>query len=103
MAKKRKTKQAKVIADLRRKLQAQVVPQAIPNEGYSLTTVKPILTLPIKNPSASFDYAQDKSLRASYALKTINYSYVLSDLRKTVLLTIVALAAQAILYFVLVK
>lgn len=89
MAKKRKTKQAKVIADLRRKLQAQ-------NEGYSLTAInKPILTLPTKNPSAS--------LRASYELRTMNYSYVLSDLKKTGLLTTLAIAAQAILYFVLVK
>ncbi len=87
MAKKRKTKQAKVIADLRRKLQIQVVPQVTRDEGYSLTAIKPVLTLPTKN----------------YELRTINYSYVLSDLRKTALLTIVAVAAQAILYFVLVK
>lgn len=91
MAKKRKTKQAKVIADLRRKLQAQVVPTATPNEGYSLTVInKPILTPPT-------------GLAKNYELRTTNYSYVLSDLRKTALLTIFAIAAQAILYFVLVK
>lgn len=87
MAKKRKTKQDKVIADLRRKLQAQVVLPASQDKGYSLTAVKPILTLPTK----------------SYELRTMNYSYVLSDLKKTGLLTMLAIAAQAILYFVLVK
>lgn len=89
MAKKHKTRQEKIIADLRRKLQVQQVPPAKLNEGYSLTKSKPILTLP--------------TTTKNYTLKTTNYSYVLSDLKKTALLTIIALAAQAILYFVLVK
>ena len=96
MPKKRKTKQEKVIADLRRKLVSQEPATAESTPSFAPT----------------YTFAQTKSIAqtSSYSvnsktsnLKPTAYSYILSDLRKTVLLTTIAIAAQILLYFVLAR
>lgn len=87
MAKKRKTRQEKMLADLRRKLQVTKTPRSVVTTSptYSLlatqTTPKPALF--------------------NYQLRITNYAYVLSDLKKTAFLTTIALGAQIVLYFVM--
>ena len=92
MAKKRKTRQEKMIADLRRQLATQTPettsPRVHPNNTYSLSFNKDAL---------------QKTPVAGSSTKTINYTYILSDLRKTALLSILAVAVQVVLYLVLVR
>ena len=84
MAKKRKTRQEKIIADLRRQLntqETQAKEKTVSTGLYSLPQTKSFQQVTNKKPIAN------------------NYTYVISDLRKTVLFTIIALAAQIAIYF----
>lgn len=91
MAKRRKTRQEKLIADLRRKLQSQASPvddvASVHSSMYTLTQAKVEIPFP----------------PTTYNLKPNTYTYVFSDLRKTAVLTTVAIIAQVILYFVLMR
>jgi hypothetical protein len=85
MAKKRKTRQEKVISDLHRQLAVQATPQiATPIHPYSLRQV-------------------GQPVHASTSPKPETHAYVLSDLRKTLLLTAIAIASQFVLYVVLTR
>ena len=96
MAKKRKTKQEKIIADLRRKIEMQSPPTTSPaaiSNTYSIPSVK--ISSPVANLRPDF------RPRGSQQASNSSYAYVISDLKKTVILTIIAIAAQIGLYFVL--
>ena len=108
MAKKRKTRQEKIIADLRRKLEAQTLYEngarpkplattpATPSTTYSLPDLKPSPKI----------YSVNKEPRTQNLARqgaSSAYSYVLSDLKKTAVLTTIAIAAQVVLYFGLMR
>ena len=93
MAKKRKTKQEKVIADLRRQL-------VQPTASSSPEALRPSYTLS----STAFSHKHSSPVNQKLHNKPVtNYSYVASDLRKTALLTFLALAVQFVLYFVMTR
>lgn len=88
MAKKRKTKQEKRIADLRRQLSTQLAQApSVQSNAYSLPTLR------AKTLVSTSNVPHAKS----------NYAYVLSDLKKTALLTVIALAVEIILHVTLIK
>lgn len=96
MAKKRKTRQEKIISDLRRKLETQALYENNSETKSSATTpVAPtnLYSLPELKPSSVYTMNHEP--------RTQSYTYVLSDLRKTGILTIIAIASQLVLYLVL--
>lgn len=104
MAKRKKTRQQKIIADLRRKLQMEkrsVSSKLSPViERRSLTSLRTGSAIPRQ--------AQDKSLgfttvypEQSRRARNDNYSYLFHDLSKTGILTGGIIAAQLILFFLL--
>lgn len=96
MAKKRKTRQEKVIADLRRKLQV-----AKPVETQVATSVVSTYSLPQTKSVPKVSSMNYEPTLPAGRQGTQNYAYVLSDLKKTALLTAIAIAAQGVLYFLL--
>lgn len=90
MAKSRKTKQEKIISELRNKLATVAATPAsslTPNSLYSFTQTK----------------ATSKVLSKTSNLKPLTSSYVLSDLRKTFILSTIAILGQIVLYFVITR
>ena len=87
MAKQKKTRQEKIIADLRRQL--------------ALTERKPSFSIP---PSTSLK-PQQKYIVPIVPIKTISLtnSYLLPDLTKTTLVTSAILAGELVLFFLLKK
>ena len=82
MAKKKKTRQQKIIADLRRQINASQTKSA---------PVLPSLNLPKVNLS------EKKQATATF----VNMSYLVKDLQKTAILTTSMIAFQLILLFIL--
>ena len=77
----RKTKKEKILAEYRRKLQAIQTPvYKVPEQRVMAPTVNPVNREPI-----------------------VDYSYVLFDLRRILLLTALAICAQVVLWYVLRK
>lgn len=94
MAKKKKTRQQKIIADLRRQISAS-------QPESNLVIEKKIEK---KEQVSSFNlkesYLPEKKQSVStYSL--VNTSYLIKDLRKTTVLTLSIIAAQLILLFIL--
>ena len=86
MAKKRKTKQEKKIADLRRQLVSSGISSPAPlSSTYSLPAVRTV------------------SSQVSNKSEVKGYDYIVSDLRKTAILTAIAITVQIILHFVLTR
>lgn len=86
MSKKRKTREEKIIAELRRKLEASAPITSKP-EGKDIVVPKPTFNINTALPNK-------QNLVLNY-----DYSYVRRDLIKTILLTIVAGSAFIVLYW----
>ena len=87
MSKKRKTKEEKIIAELRRQLEKSPDP-------------KPQSNLPKQTSNFNFNSAIPVSPKPTIAY---DYSYVKKDLIKTMFLTIVAISAFIVLYWLINK
>ncbi|MCL5676250.1 MAG: hypothetical protein M1120_03960 [Patescibacteria group bacterium] len=95
----KKTRQEKIIADLRRKLaQTSITP-----------AITPKLTEPVKHnhlESGLYSY-KTKTAALSFAAskKTVayDYSFVFSDLRRIIILTVFAVSWEFLLYIILPK
>ena len=110
MAKHKKTKQQKIISDLRRKLQSQVETKQILSEKSKTSVSKQI-------PEQSFEKQENNNLNKTIKYSNIssydfkkeirnkshinNYSYVVGDLKKTGILTGSVIIAQLILFYLL--
>ena len=97
MAKKKKTRQQKIIADLRRQLytsQTKYAPLEIKTEK---NTQSVSITLP-KQPSLNTTIPKIPA-----PAFTNTYPYLAKDLKKTAILTTAIFAAQLILFFTLVN
>jgi hypothetical protein len=93
MAKKKKTRQQKIIADLRRQINASQ-PKSAPVEKKiekSKKPTSPSLNLPIINLS------EKKQASSTFT----NIAYLAKDLQKTAILTTSIIACQLILLFIL--
>lgn len=84
---KRKTKQEKIIADLRKKMQENTLPVQKASETYVLPQTSTII-----HSTKPLHYADAET-----------QAILVKDLRKTFLLTILIIAAECILYFLLMK
>ena len=92
MAKKKKTRQQKIIADLRR----QIYASKTDNAPFEEKTEKP------KQPSLSFKLPAINTVEKKQSFAAItNTSYLAKDLQKTAILTASIITAQLILLFVL--
>lgn len=104
MAKKRKTRQEKIIADLRRQLQTQepLQPSAATTVAstYSLPQAKPIVQPSSHTLTSNL---KPNTLVRQQADASSAYTYVISDLKKTLLFTTIAIAAQIGLYIILTR
>ncbi len=97
MAKKKKTRQQKIIADLRRQLytsQAKDVPLEIKTENNTQSLSITLPKMPKINTTAN---------RETSPAFTNTYPYLAKDLRKTAIVTTAILAAQLLLFFTLVN
>ncbi len=81
MGKQKKTREQKIIADLRRKLDMQSK----------------------KEPTFEFKPSPQRPIQPSLITKTIAYPYLLGDLLKTITLTGAIVGAEIILFFLLKK
>ena len=89
MAKKKKTKQQKVVADLRRQLlKRNLSNQSEPPVVKTVEIKKPLE----KEPQIKVTEKKEEDL---------NYNYLAHDLKKTAILTSSVIALQIILYFAL--
>ncbi len=84
MAKKRKTRQDKIIADLRHQLNLSTLPEV--QEKKTITETK-ISLAPVTE--------------RTYASQTISYDFLISDLRKTAIITTSFIFLQTVLFFLL--
>jgi hypothetical protein len=93
MAKKKKTRQQKIIADLRRQINASQEKSAPVEKKIERheKPVSPSLTLPVVNLN------ERKQTSSTFT----NISYLIKDLRKTAILTTSIVACQLILLFIL--
>lgn len=87
MAKPRKTRQQKIIAELRRKLTVRQDLSIERDETPKSHEEKVRISLPLVSPSAIVQTAR------------LNYSYVFSDFKKAGFLTLFALAFEFVLYW----
>lgn len=78
MSKKRKTREEKIIAELRHKLEASAPEIVVPKPTFNINTALP---------------------NKQNAVLNYDYSYVRRDLIKTILLTIVVVFAFIVLYW----
>lgn len=95
MAKHKKTKEQKKIADLRRRLQFQTEKNTINNEArkslYSIETTN--------QPKRESIYSFKHEIKNKASI--INYDYVMEDLKRTGILTGSVIAAQLVLFYLL--
>ena len=97
MAKKKKTRQQKIIADLRRQI-------------YASQPESNLLVEKIEKKVEKQDQSSGFSIKESYLTENkktfstsglVNTSYLINDLRKTALLTLSIIAVQLVLLFIL--
>jgi len=90
MAKKKKTKQQKIVADLRRQLL---------KKNLSTQVETPVVKTVVSEKKPLIKEPQIKA--ADKKESDFNYSYLTHDLKKTAILTSSVIALQIILYFAL--
>ncbi|OGG06178.1 hypothetical protein A2872_04380 [Candidatus Gottesmanbacteria bacterium RIFCSPHIGHO2_01_FULL_42_12] len=91
----KKTREQKIIADLRRQLQKQNSSGGeVRSSEY---TFKPKEAVPVV-PATNSELSSGRSLRAE---PTTNYLNVKRDLLKTLILTVLAIGVQVVLWYVL--
>src|SRR5581483_7606647 len=93
MAKHKKTKKQKLIADLRRQLQTQKAPTLTPQTSNINDNKSPQASNLGYNYSASFTQVAVK--KSSYEML---YPFVLNDLRKTTIITFIILLGYMLIY-----
>ncbi|MDP3998145.1 MAG: hypothetical protein Q8P89_00820 [bacterium] len=96
MAKKRKTKEQKIIADLRRKLGTQVsAPKAEPSRAPTTKIT------PVSHHLPTFQIPIAKPQESAKVLIQHDYSYLSGGLKKVGILTGLAILIQVVLYLLL--
>jgi hypothetical protein len=103
MSKNRKTRQEKIIADLRKKLAS--TQQPLINTIDHLKERKPIseTNLPIreisyKSKPVTSPVSSEKPILPTSPTLSLDYSYAYRDLRKTLALAVLAISAELVLY-----
>lgn len=85
----RKTRQEKIIADLRKRLNARIAQSSLPSAGLAKNA----------EPAKIESNLSKRMATSDSAAPAVSVSYIKKDLTKTAILTILAISLELVLYF----